>query len=501
MSSVVYYKFLHQKNKSVIYFDGTAITVFDLKRDIILQNQLGSGHDFNLRLYHSEQPEVEYELDQDSIPRSSYVLAKRSPAIAKAGRAANASRYITGKPRVNRRVINTTNTNNSAALAASANNTTTDIALDDTISEADKIKLILEKQSASWTQTQDELATHKMVYNRPSATSGKPEDAPPPGYICYRCGKKDHWIKNCPTNNDPNFEGKKILRTTGIPRSYLKTISKEQFEKQKESSEVSTNDNGDLVDKDGQAILITDEGEYAVAVADSKTWITYQEKQQNAALKARQEFDAKIIEAIEQDKKYEFLDPLINPNNERVKRYLKNPIVMTPCCQDKSRLQKLTNFNYNQTELEQVLIENDFHCPNCGTEDIYIDDLIPNKSLEEELAEYIKGVEAKLGVENPLKRPAPGDEENGEGDDSKIQKLDLPVRPNVFTPTPVPIPGQPPMGLPIPPFGMPPIPMPMPGMPIPGMPMYMPPPPPGMPLSFPPQPPQNSNNNGNGHVQ
>lgn len=76
MSSTIFYKFLSQKTQSTIHFDGTGISVFDLKHEIILQNQLGQGTDFNLRLYHLEQPDLEYENDQDVIPRSSFVLAK-----------------------------------------------------------------------------------------------------------------------------------------------------------------------------------------------------------------------------------------------------------------------------------------------------------------------------------------------------------------------------------------------------------------------------------------
>lgn len=191
MSSVIYYKFLHQKNKSVIHFDGTAISVFDLKRDIISQNNLGTGQDFNLRLYHSEQPDLEYELDNDVIPRSSYVLAKRSPASSKMGKFNNASRYVSGKPRLNRKVINTTNAN---ASTAGNNNMPTLPQLGEDASEEDKIKLMFENQSNVWAQTQDELAQHKMVYYKPTATTTttNKEDLPPPGYICYRCGKKDH---------------------------------------------------------------------------------------------------------------------------------------------------------------------------------------------------------------------------------------------------------------------------------------------------------------------
>ncbi|ODV81712.1 zinc finger protein required for cell viability [Suhomyces tanzawaensis NRRL Y-17324] len=466
MSSVVYYKFLHQKNKSVIHFDGTAINVFDLKREIILQNQLGAGNDFILRLFHSEQPDLEYELDQDVIPRSSFVLAKRSPCNFKGGRFGNASRYISGKPRVNRKVIN-----NATASAGSQAVRTEQAPLDENMSEEDRIKMMFESQDNVWAQAQDELATHKMVYNKPG--QAKAEDLPPPGYICYRCGKKDHWIKNCSTNTDPTFEGKKILRTTGIPKSYLKTISKEELDRRVETEGLTTNENGDMVDKDGNAILVTEDGGYAIAMADSKTWLSYQEKQQNAALKAKQEFEQKIVECAVGENRLEFLNPLSS-----TRHLLKSPIVMTPCCRDKASLRKLTNFNYNQAELEQTLIENDFHCPNCGKEDIYIDSFISNQELEEELHEYIKQKQTELGIEDPeasLKRAA---EEDGDDPDSKRQRTDLPIRPDMFGP-----PGMAPF--------MPGMPMPgMPGIPYPnGVPMFMPPV---------PMPPQNGNGESNG---
>ncbi|CUM63697.1 uncharacterized protein PRCAT00001281001 [Priceomyces carsonii] len=445
MSSTIFYKFLSQKDQSTVHFDGTGISVFDLKHEIIVQNQLGQGNDFMLRLYHLEQPDLEYENDQDVIPRSSFVLARRSPSSHKNGKFNNASRYVSGKPRINRKAISTTTTN-------SVGTVTEPKTADENMTEEDRIKMMFENQSNAWAQTQDELSTHKAIYNKPNSGSN-PEDLPPPGYICYRCGAKDHWIRNCPTNTDPNFEGKKIKRTTGIPRSYLKTISKEAVENQTDGADngITTNDNGELVDQQGNTYMITDTGEYVIAMADSKTWNTYQEKQQNAAMKAKQEFEQQILNCIEKDGRNEFLDPL-----STTKKLLVPPIVMTPCCQDKSKLKKLKNYNYSQPRIEQLLIENDFHCPNCGTEDVFIDSLIRNEDLENELETYIKEKQEEIGIENPatsLKHQL----DSGDGPDLKRQRIDLPSKPNMFVPPPMP-------------FGMPVPPVPM------GM--FMPPPPP-----------------------
>ena len=443
MSSIVYYRFLHQKTKLVIHFDGSSISVFDLKREIIIQNNLGNGQDFNLRLYHSEQPDLEYELDQDVIPRSSYVLVKRSPSNTRGGRFNNATRYVSGKPRINRKAISS-GVNPAPKAEATV--------VDENISEEDRIKLMFQNQSDAWAQTQDELSHHKMIYNKPTTGPTKPEDMPPPGYICYRCGKKDHWIKNCPTNTDTNFEGKKILRTTGIPKSYLKTFSKDEIEEKYKT--LGMNENGDMVDQDGNAILLTEDGDFAIAMADSKTWSAYQEKQQNATLKAKQEFESKIVASIEKDSKPQFLNPLSSTPS-----VLKAPIVTTPCCPDRTKLQKMTNIYYNQSELEQLLIENDFYCPNCNTEDVYIDTLVENKEIESELKEYINEKEKELGIEDPintLKRVSEDTQDEPDAKRAKVQNPGFPVPPPFVMPPGMQVPPMPvvmnPMFMPQPPF-------------------------------------------------
>ena len=48
MSSSVYFRFKSQKEPSRVAFDGTGISVFELKREIITLNKLGDGTDFEL---------------------------------------------------------------------------------------------------------------------------------------------------------------------------------------------------------------------------------------------------------------------------------------------------------------------------------------------------------------------------------------------------------------------------------------------------------------------
>lgn len=51
MSSTVFFKFKSQKEPTKITFDGTGISVFELKREIISVSQLGDGTDFDLAIY------------------------------------------------------------------------------------------------------------------------------------------------------------------------------------------------------------------------------------------------------------------------------------------------------------------------------------------------------------------------------------------------------------------------------------------------------------------
>ena len=61
-----------------------------------------------------------------------------------------------------------------------------------------------------------------------------------------------HWIQDCPTNNDREFDNRpRIKRTTGIPRSFLKAVDNPTT--------------GPL----GAGVMVTPEGGYVVAQPDS----------------------------------------------------------------------------------------------------------------------------------------------------------------------------------------------------------------------------------------
>jgi len=115
MSSSVFFRFKSQKEPSRVAFDGTGISVFELKREIITMNKLGDGTDFELVISSEDSNEGKrcrhlmaavtqctisntipvYDDDTSIIPRSMTVIAKRLPP-ARPGKG-GAARYVSGK--------------------------------------------------------------------------------------------------------------------------------------------------------------------------------------------------------------------------------------------------------------------------------------------------------------------------------------------------------------------------------------------------------------------
>lgn len=56
-SSFVFYKFKSQREPSRVAFDGTAISVWDLKKEIIAENRMGRGADFDFAIYSADTEE------------------------------------------------------------------------------------------------------------------------------------------------------------------------------------------------------------------------------------------------------------------------------------------------------------------------------------------------------------------------------------------------------------------------------------------------------------
>ncbi|KAF2213641.1 hypothetical protein CERZMDRAFT_39057 [Cercospora zeae-maydis SCOH1-5] len=342
MSSSIFFKFRNQKDLTPIAFDGSSLSVFEVKREIMKIARLGDGKDFDLDISTSDTGEL-YDDDTTQIPRSTTVVARRMPA-AKNG-AGRAARYVTGSMPLHAKNSHRTESNLRGGVGknASAANGVKDMS---SMTEEEKLAAVM---NASNTQFQADLQSSANIPTKRNAfkPAAVPDKPLPPGYVCYRCRKKGHWIQACPTNNDPTFDGKKPKRTTGIPRSMLEKVEEPDTDKELP-----------------QGVFMNQDGDYVRVKTDDATWQKIQEQQKAAAEKAKE------AAAVDQELIDRGLVCALDNRPFTVP-------VKTPCC----------GTTYCNDCIENALIDNDLICPNCG-EQALLDDLKPNEDALNKLTEY-----------------------------------------------------------------------------------------------------------------
>ncbi|KAJ3102474.1 hypothetical protein HDU97_000556 [Phlyctochytrium planicorne] len=419
--SVVFYKFRSAKDFDQAVFDGTGISVFDLKREIIINKKLGKGTDFDIAIYNAQSNE-EYSDDSAIIPRNSSVLVNRNPA-SRPGKG-TAQRYLNntmafgggggrGRPVAaplpggpslpkNMTLINNVTNNKPATTttptAASSNS--------QAMTEEERIAAMFSNQESQWQQEQEKMAMQRPVARQwsgpgfrgrggftpggpprdanasqkpgtessggsgtaPSATSAVPpaggqaeggdwygSRAPKPGYICYRCGQKGHFINACPTIGDKEYDRPKLKRTTGIPRMFLKVVE------DKSSS------------SGGSGVMVTQNGELVVAAPNSHAW----SKVQPTATSFAGVGDI-----------YEMAPVLPEFECSSCHKNMKDPVSM-PCCKAK----------YCDECIRDLLLENEdhskrFRCPSCGT-NCTPDQLISEPELRDAIEAHLRDFVSK----------------------------------------------------------------------------------------------------------
>ncbi|KLT42029.1 DWNN-domain-containing protein [Cutaneotrichosporon oleaginosum] len=395
--STVFYRWGAGRDESRVKFDGTHISVFDFKRQIMLDNNLGNGKDFDLTVFENGE---ELKDDDKQIARSSTLVVRRRPAIMKGrGTAQNyivgtdASVSLTGehrieaharqamKDRMNRGAMGSGGTYGSLSKRFDGKDEKEE-GVKVTTGNADedaRIQAMLQQQTDTWEEMQEDLSSlprfntgaNRRPLGRPGGGGGggggpggaqgkfdysvAPDKEPPLGYICYRCGQKGHWIQNCPSNDDPTAQDRKrFVRVTGIPRSFLKTV------------ETPTTGEG----SSGGAMLTADGG-FVRAVPDARAW----EKQ--AAVKTRANDDSEDKDALDP----ELVCPLC--------KKLLNEAMRVPCC----------HTAYCEDCINSHLLENDFVCPSCESKIASLDKLEPDDDLRERAKTVREGEKEKVKSE------------------------------------------------------------------------------------------------------
>ena len=172
MSSSVFFKFKSQKEPTRVEFDGTGISVFELKRDIIIKSGLGDGTEFDLEIYTEDESEsktqhlqssgndtfadlhVEYADDTEIIQRSTTVVARRFPPIKQgAGRAA---RYMLGKMPVTAK--NSSRREQVSKPAVAKPTTSGPAPINGAMTEEEKMEAMFQAQTEQWSAQQEEMS-------------------------------------------------------------------------------------------------------------------------------------------------------------------------------------------------------------------------------------------------------------------------------------------------------------------------------------------------------
>lgn len=175
MASSVFFKFKSQKEPTRVEFDGTGISVFELKREIILRSGLGDGTDFDLvicadegmkeGMYSSapQSPSVAwctdnpavYDDDTTIIPRSTTVIARRMPP--KVPGRGGAARYVSGKMPVHAK---NSSRREQIAKPVVKTQSNTLAQLSSAMTEEEKMAAVFQAQTENFTSREEEMATY-----------------------------------------------------------------------------------------------------------------------------------------------------------------------------------------------------------------------------------------------------------------------------------------------------------------------------------------------------
>ncbi|XP_063362060.1 E3 ubiquitin-protein ligase RBBP6 isoform X3 [Cydia amplana] len=306
----VHYKFKSALDYDTVTFDGLHISVGDLKAAISQQKRIGKTSDFDLQITNAQTKEV-YSDDGTLIPKNTSLLVARVPLSQQPKKQWEGS-------------------NNNAALHkdVSVNKGLADLSRMEG-SEQDKINAMISQSTFDYDPS-----------NYQKIRGQNQRGVVPSNYVCYKCQKHGHWIKDCPVAN--STDPIEIRRSTGIPRSFMVPVDGPK----------------------APGAMMTPSGTFAVPAVDHEAYLASEsaggaEVAANAPAAPEPAIPDELICSLCRD--------------------LLTDAVMIPCCGN----------SFCDECIRGALLESEDHeCPDCREKEIAPTTLIPNRFLRNSVSAF-----------------------------------------------------------------------------------------------------------------
>ncbi|XP_071671341.1 E3 ubiquitin-protein ligase RBBP6-like isoform X1 [Patagioenas fasciata] len=354
-TSHVYYKFSAVLDYEALTFNGLHISLRELKYKIRARKKLKATK-CDL-LVTNAQTKEEYTEDNALIPKNSSVIVRRVPA---GGVKATSKTYdVTPE---SQKILQ------SASRSGTEPASGTSKAIDD--SSARVAQLVKAANLAETDASEEEKIKAMMIqscqaYN-PVNFMKKNSGRPPPSYTCFRCGQPGHYIKNCPTNRDKNFQPvPRMKKSTGIPRSFLMEVK-------------DPNTKGAMLTNTGKYVIPTINAEaYARGKKEKPPFVPAEPPSSSSCS------DEDLVPA-------ELLCPICKD--------VTNDAAVIPCCGN----------SFCDECIRTALLESEEHtCPMCHQTDVSPDSLVANKILRQAVNNFRNGTGYSKQIQQQQQLPPP----------------------------------------------------------------------------------------------